>query len=213
MDLRASFFVNFRKEENAMTDEINPTGETPAAPPQSAGATDSQTPPTPPAATEEPFDKDRAMATIQNLRKIEKQAKEDAKELARLKAEEQKRIEANLSETERLTKQAKELADTNARLQMDILRRDVIAETGLPAAFAERLKGDTKEALLADAQELLKILPPQVKQPPHIPATNPNGANTTETEAQKRERLFGRSSNIFDANRAKEQGGGVVWNK
>jgi hypothetical protein len=213
MDLRASFFVNFRKEENAMTDEINPTGETPAAPPQSAGATDSQTPPTPPAATEEPFDKDRAMATIQNLRKIEKQAKEDAKELARLKAEEQKRIEANLSETERLTKQAKELADTNARLQMDILRRDVIAETGLPAAFAERLKGDTKEALLADAQELLKILPPQVKQPPHIPATNPNGANTAETEAQKRERLFGRSSNIFDPNRAKEQGGGVVWNK
>jgi vacuolar-type H+-ATPase subunit I/STV1 len=196
-----------------MTDEINPTGETPAAPVQSTGATDSQTTPTPPAATEEPFDQARAMATIQKLREIEKQAKQDAKEFARLKADEQKRIDANLSETEKLKKQADELAATNAKLQADILRRDVIAETGLPAAFAERLKGSNKDELLADAQELLKILPPQVKQPPHIPATNPNGANTAETEAQKRERLFGRSSNIFDPNRAKEQGGGVVWNK
>lgn len=195
-----------------MADETNPAGQAPATtPPQAEGATDSQTTPTPPAATEEPFDKDRAMRTINALREVEKKAKEDAKELARLKADEQKRIEAQMSETERLKKQADELAATNTRLQADILKRDVIAESGLPAVFADRLKGTTKEEMLADAQELLKILPPTTKQPPHIPPTNPNGANTAETEAQKRERIFGKGKNIFDMATIQEAGGGVVW--
>jgi hypothetical protein len=95
---------------------------------------------------------------------------------------------------------------------MDIMKRDVVAETGLPAAFADRLKGSTKEEMTADAQEILKLLPQnQPKQPPTLPATNPNGASTVESEAQRRERLMGTKVNIFDPNNAKENGGGVVW--
>jgi len=196
-----------------MTDQINPTGQPPEPPAQSAPVPDSQTPPATPAATEEPFDKDRAMATIKALREVEKKAKQEAKEFERLKADEQKRIEAQMSETEKLQKQAQELTEHNAKLTADILKRDVIAETGLPSVFADRLKGTTKEEMLADAQELLKVLPQQVKTPPHVPSTNPNGANTAETDAQKRERLFGKQTNIFDMNNIAEHGGGVRWIK
>jgi hypothetical protein len=157
------------------------------------------------------FDKERAMATITKLRETEKQAKKDAKELELLKAEKKQRDDAALSETERLQKQAKELADMNVKLAGDILRRDVIAETGLPATFTDRLKGATKEELLADAKELLETLP-TLKTAPKLPPTNPGNAQTTETDAQKRDRLFGKQGNPFDMESIKANGGGVVWN-
>jgi hypothetical protein len=184
------------------------TTETPA---QVAEVEEPKTPPPAQAAeVEEPFDKDRAMRTIENLRAIEKQAKKDAKELETLKAEAQKRADAELSETERLKKQAETTAAENAQLKLDILRRDVIAETGLPPIFADRLKGETKEAMIADAQELAKTLP-TLKQAPRLNATNPANAQQNETDAQQRERLFGKQRNIFDMNAIREAGGGVVW--
>lgn len=158
--------------------------------------------------TEEPFDKDRAMNTITKLREFEKTAKKELKELETLKAEKKQREDAALSETERLTKQAKELADKNAKLEGDILRRDVIAETGLPATFADRLKGTTKDELLADAQELAKTLP-QLKTAPKLPPTNPSNAQSQETDEQKRTRLFGRQGNPFDYENVIAKGGGV----
>jgi hypothetical protein len=162
---------------------------------------------------EEPFDKDRAMSTIQKLREIEKKAKQDAKELEQLKAEKSKREEAELSETEKLKKQAADAKAEADKLKADIMRRDVIAEVGLPSAFAERLKGDTKEAMLEDAKELAKLLPKQPTPPPHIQPTNPGGASANETDADKRARLFGSNANPFDMETVKQQGGGVVWNK
>ncbi len=66
----------------------------------------------PPAASEIPaddFDKDRAMATIKNLREFEKAAKAQLKELEALKAEKQQRDEAELSAAERAEKKAAEL--------------------------------------------------------------------------------------------------------
>ena len=187
-----------------MSDE-KPTTETVEPAPQIEAVTE------PEKTVEEPFDKDRAMNTITKLREFEKNAKKELKELETLKAEKKQRDEAALSETERLQKQAKELEDRNVKLEGDILRRDVIAETGLPATFAERLKGVTKEELLADAQELVKTLP-QLKTAPKVPSTNPNNASPNETDAQKRERLFGRQGNIFDMESIREKGGGVVWN-
>lgn len=193
-----------------MTDLINPTGETPAAPAQGTGATETQAEQQP--AAGELFDKDRAMATINALREIEKQAKKNEKELIRLKADEQKRADAELSEIDRLKKHAAEIEEHNAKLVADILRRDVIAETGLPSVFAERLKGTTKDEMLADAQEILKVLPQvQNKTAPNLPATNPSSGQGAETEAQKRERLFGRNGSIFDIKAIEAGGGGVVW--
>lgn len=186
--------------------DTNPTPEKVEAPVQSTEVTETVTPP----ASDEPFDKDRAMATIHNLREIEKQAKKDARELEQLRAEKAKRDEAEMTELQKFQKAANEREAENAKLKADILRRDVIAETGLPAIFADRLKGMTKEEMLADAQELAKTLP-TVKMAPKLPATEPANASTKETEAQRYERLFGvQGQNLFDPDRLKERGGGVV---
>lgn len=187
-----------------MSDE-KPTTETVETPAQVAEVTE--------VTQEEPFDKERAMATINKLREAEKQAKQDRKELERLKAEEQKRNDAALSETERLTKQANELAAKNAKLEGDILRRDVISETGLPATFADRLKGATKEELLVDAQELAKSLP-QLKVAPKLQPTNPGNTQTVSSEAQLRQLLSGNAVSVFDVNHIRANGGGVLdWTK
>jgi len=160
----------------------------------------------------EEWDKERAKATILKLRAEEKEVKKQLKELEILKAEKASREEAEMTESQKATKRAEEAEAKASKLETDILRRDVIAETGLPAVFADRLKGITKEEMLADAQELAKTLP-QLKSAPHIPPTNPSNASQNETDAQKRERLFGRQGNPFDMETIKAQGGGVVWNK
>lgn len=160
----------------------------------------------------EEWDKERAAATIKAQRAENAELKKKEKELERFQAEEKKRADAELSETERLKKENDEIKAENAKTKADLLRRDVIAETGLPATFADRLKGETKEELLADAQELAKTLP-TLKTAPKLPATNPGNAQTGETDSQKRERLFGKQGNVFDLEAIKEKGGGVVWNK
>ena len=170
--------------------------ETPTQPAQPAGETVDE------------WDKDRAMNTIHNLREQEKQWKKDVRELERLKAEEQKRIEAQMSEQEKLQKQNAELAQKARELELSILRRDVIAETGLPAVLAERLKGDDKEAMLEDAKKLMESLPKPNRQVQN--ATNPGGSVINETDAQKRERLFGPQANIFDIDTVQKMGGGVI---
>lgn len=183
-----------------MAEETKPDAQAATTPAQAAEV--------PAQVTEEPFDKDRAMATITKLREQEKEARRIAKEFEVLKAEAKKREEAELSELEKIRKQATELESHNAKLQADIWRRDAIAEAGLPSIFADRVKGATKEEMTEDAKELAKLLPQQ-KPAPHVSPTNPNGANPAETEQQKRERLFGRQSNLFDMEAIKANGGGV----
>jgi hypothetical protein len=157
----------------------------------------------------EEWDKERAAATIKAQRAEEKRLKAIEKDYERLKAEEQKRLDAQMTESERLQKERDQLAQETAKLKADILRRDVIAETGLPPQLADRLKGETKDELIADAQELLKLMPkPKANQS----VTNPGGASPNETEQQKRERLFGgNQGNVFDIKSIEAGGGGVVW--
>jgi hypothetical protein len=157
----------------------------------------------------EAFDKERAMKTINNLREIEKQAKKDAAELAALKAEEQKRKDAELSEAEKLKKQLAELEQTNRATMAE----NAALAAGLPKEWADRLKGSTKAELEADAAEFAKLIPAQQKLAPKINTTNPANAQQTETPEQQRERLFGKQGNPFDLASIKAQGGGVIFNK
>lgn len=115
---------------------------------------------------------------------------------------------AKNGEWEKLAKQreeelAKVLGEIKARDLAD-RKRAIGEKVGLPAALATRLQGDTDEDLEKDAKALLETLPKQPK--PNPGPTNPGGtATTTETLAQKKERLLGtRSSNPL-------AGGGVVW--
>lgn len=89
-----------------MADELTPQthpegGETPQAPTPTA--------PTGQAPAEEPFDRDRAMRTIETLRQHEKDAKRLQRELADAQARLKAIDDEKLSETERLTRQKAEL--------------------------------------------------------------------------------------------------------
>ena len=161
---------------------------------------------------QEPFDKSRAMATINKLREAEKQAKKELKELETLRAEKQQREEAEMTESQRLQKQVEEFKAQNAQLQANIWRNAAATEANLPSIFAERIQGATLEEMQADAKKLAEALPKQ-KSMPTISPTNPANGNKPETEAQARERLFGKQTNVFDLSEIERAGGGVVWVK
>lgn len=165
-----------------MTDETTPTTETVATAAQVAANTETMSEAV---QQEEAFDKERAMSTIHKQREEAKALKAQLKELETLKAEKAKREEAEMTESQRLQKQAEELAAQNAKLTADIWRRDVVAETGIPAVFADRIKGSTKEEMLADALELAKQLP-QAKVTPKVNTTNPSNGNTQMTDDERR---------------------------
>lgn len=132
-------------------------------------------------------------------------------ELERLQAEEKKRADAQPSETERLQKERDEIKAENAKIKSDLLRREVVDEVGLPATFATRLQGSTKEELLADAKELAKTLP-QLKVAPKVPVTNPANGTTVNTEQELRAKLWGGSNTRLDRESIEKLGGGVVIN-
>jgi len=60
------------------------------------------------------------------------------------------------------------LADREKQIEsltLDALRKDIAAEKGLPAKFAARLSGTSREELEADADDLLEVLPKPQKSP------------------------------------------------
>lgn len=81
----------------------------------------------------EPFDKDRALATIKNLREYEKLSKAQAKEMEALRQQLKVRADADLSETDkakaRVTELEKANADLAARLQEQAIR-GAVADAG-----------------------------------------------------------------------------------
>ncbi len=159
---------------------------------------------------DEAFDKDRAMKTIQAQREENKALKARAKRADELEAEAKKRADAELSETDRLKKENEEIKAVNAKTQNDLIRRNAVEKAVLPSDFAKRLIGNTAEELEAAALALAKTLP-QLKVAPKLPPTNPGNAQTTETEAQQRQRLFGsQQTNVFDIRHIIEHGGGVM---
>lgn len=74
--------------------------------------------------------------------------------------------DAKKTTEQRLTDELNALRKDNDGLRLDKLRSEVAAEKGLPAKFARRLTGTTREELEADADDLLDTLPkPEPKTP------------------------------------------------
>lgn len=167
--------------------------------PVTGAVTQSVVEPVTPPTQEEPFDAERAKALIDKLRGEIKTLKPYEKQVSELKAAEDKRKEAEMTDLQRAQKRIEELeagAKASARREM---QRAAADKYHLPAAFADLIPGDTQEDIDKKAEELSKAIP----QPrtPTLNPTNPQG-NAQETEAQKRDRLFGTYSDIF-------KGGGV----
>ncbi|MDY5404399.1 MAG: hypothetical protein SPG34_08725 [Trueperella sp.] len=109
----------------------------------------------------EAWDKERA------LRKIRK-ANAEAKAL-------RERAKA----AEEAAKATPDLKAKNTQLEAENLRLQVALELGLPAQIASRLQGGTREELLTDAEEFMKLL--GTKTPPTAKSTNGFGETHTNT--------------------------------
>lgn len=111
------------------------------------------------------WDRERAM------RKIRKSNQEAKSQRERAKAAEEKAKRAGDFE--------KRALDAEARL----LRLEVGADVGLPVSLASRLQGSTKEELLADAEELMKLVAPS--KPSGKPKPNlKGGAKPSEDDGE-----------------------------
>lgn len=194
-----------------MTDELQ-KGETPAET-QAVEATEVKNTPEATADVTEEFNKDRAMETIKKLREVEKQYKQEKKELERLKADEAKRKEAEMTEAEKLKARADKLEAELMQERSERLRLKVASKHALPDTLASRLKGETEEELEADAQELAKLLPTKTeeKKQPQLKATDIANGQNGKTDAQRRAEIYNRGASPFDTANAKANGGGVFF--
>jgi hypothetical protein len=154
---------------------------------------------------EEAFDKERAMATIKNLRKFEKDAAKLSKELESYKLKEEERKKAELSEIDRLKLEAQEAKEKLAELTLDKQRREVAEKVKLPFALADRIKGETLEEMEADAKTLFDSLPKGFT--PKTGVTNP-GSQAIEPTTQR----LNADIDPFSPAWVKAHGGGVVGN-
>lgn len=152
---------------------------------------------------EEEFDKERAMATIKNLRKFEKEAKKAQERLARYEQEEQERKKAELSEIDRLKLEKQEAEQKLAELTREKQRREIAEKVKLPFALADRIKGETPEEMEADAKQLFESLPKPVT--PKTGVTNP-GAQATEPAVER----LNSDIDPFNPEWVKAHGGGAI---
>ena len=125
------------------------------------------------------------------LKKANSEAASKRKLLETFEAERKAREDAELSEMDKLRK---ELAETRGKaewLELSQRKAAIAAKVGLPSALADRLQGDTDEAMEADANTILALIPqPNGKKPPQLQPTNPgNPQEVTETREQKLRRL------------------------
>lgn len=175
-----------------------------------------ETPPEPETKTQPPETGKSVEAQIADMQAALKKANaEAAKFRKQVEAQEQAELarkDAELSEMDKLKKQLAETEAKARKLERETLQRQAAEKAKLPAALASRLQGETLEELEADAEALAKTLPKPTA--PTLPPTNPAGAaaNNSETDAERRARLYGSSINLYDPAEAVKHGGGVVYN-
>lgn len=130
----------------------------------------------------EKFDAARAQALITKLREEAKESKKAEKELATLRAADEERKQADLSELEKANKRAEELETKLKATELREMRTRIGAEAKLPEELAKLLQGDDEEAMKAHAKKLFAALPKTAS----ITATNAATSDGTMTDAQRR---------------------------
>lgn len=115
-----------------------------------------------------------------------RQARENEKELKRLKKAEDDRRREEMTETERLRA---DLAERDLKID-GILRKSIAAENGLPAEFADRLRGTTEEELAADAKRFAELVKPKVPTPTDVGIGTAGGATGDDSDPVALSRRF-----------------------
>lgn len=78
-----------------------------------------------------------------------------------------------------------DLTKQNGDLSADNLRLKVGYELGLPLAIAERLKGSTREEMLADAETLVELVSPTKRPPSGRPTETLRGGGQPDREPEE----------------------------
>lgn len=96
-------------------------------------------------------------------------------------------------------REAKSLRERLHKAEAELMRRDVGADVGVPAALVSRLSGDTVEAMTADAKALMESLGLQpTATPPGLPRETapqpptPPARSSAEDLDARAARMFGR---------------------
>lgn len=92
-------------------------------------------------------------------REAEKRAKELADRLQEIE-------DAEKSELQKIQERAEAAEKAASQHERELMRLQIAHEKGLTPAQAKRLSGDDREALAADADELLELLSPPEQEPP-----------------------------------------------
>jgi hypothetical protein len=115
-------------------------------------------------------------------RKHQAEAKKNADAAARLAEIE----DANKSESERLTAATQDAIARATAAESALLRFQVAAELGVPAALAARLQGNDEAELREDAERLLALMPtPPEGGPPKAPPARFDGGPRGTGESAK----------------------------
>ena len=214
-----------------MDTNTEPTGETPEAPePETGTNEDSGEMPTSPAETAEGKD-------VQAIESALKEARADAAKwrnrLRDLEASQRERDEAELSETEKQARRLQELEQTLSEreqitkqlaLQSAIaIRANALGIVDAEAAVAliDTSRLDFDDLGMPDSDGLDRALRNLLKSKPYLktqpsagsPANPAKSEPLGETDDQRRARLYGGNSGMFDVNTAKRLGGGVLNNE
>ena len=111
------------------------------------------------------------------LKDANNEAASRRKKLEAYEAAETKRKEAEMTDLQKAQAKLAEYEAKTKAYEFEKLQAAAAAKAGLPAAYADRLRGETPEELEADAKLLLEAMPKAAaKSTPAIPATNPGGA-------------------------------------
>ena len=131
----------------------------------------------------------KALAEERKAKAAEKRRADEAeRRLAELERERMTDAEKVVAERDDWRKKYEEQTAALAARELDLLRRDVAAEKGLPAALARRLDGTTREDLEADADALKALLPDP--DAPRTPKPDPSAGSTGDK---------GKPSSVADA--------------
>lgn len=141
-------------------------------------------------------------AVAEATKKANAEAVKFRKQLEAFEKAEQAKADAELSEIDKLRKGLETAQAELKATQLTNLKQRIAAAAGLPVEMTDRLKGDTEDALKADAEALAKLLRPAA---PKLAPTNPGEAKTEDVYATgKRLIEEGLKGDIW-------QGGGVRW--
>lgn len=97
---------------------------------------------------------------------------------------ENKRLRERTKQAEEKAGTADELDTRNKALTRENLQLKVALELGLPMKLAERLQGDSREELVADAEQLIELVGPSMPKRSH--ASNAFGESRSNKTVPKR---------------------------